>query len=189
MPILKKPQLDAESLNNYRPVSNLPFVSKIIECVIAACLNNHIDRHSLGEPLQSAYRQCHSTETALVYVINDLLISLDCKQSVLLVLLDLSVAFDMVDHALLLDCLRSRIGLEKDALDWVTAYLSGRTQCMSIADAKSPPQLLTRGVPQGSVLGPIFFTIYTQPLGDTVRKFGLKFHLYTDDTQLYLIES
>ncbi len=76
--------------------------------------------------------------------------------------------------------------LEKDALDWVSSYLSGRTQSISIAEVKSPPQTLVRGVPQGSVLGPIFFTIYTLPLGDTVRKYGMKSHLFADNTQLYL---
>ena len=89
-------------LNNYKPVSNLPYVSKVIERVVASRLIDHMQHHSFGVPLRSAYRQYRSMEKALVYVVDDILLSLDKKQSVLLVLLDLSAAFNTVDHGLLL---------------------------------------------------------------------------------------
>ena len=92
-------------LNHYRPVSNLPFLSKVIERVVASEITNHMDTHDLMEPLQSAYRRGHSTETALTYVTNDILSALDSKKSVFLILLDLSAAFDTVDHEILLQCL------------------------------------------------------------------------------------
>ncbi len=185
-PILKKPPLDPECLSNYCPVSNLPFMSKLIEKVVADQLVKHLDSHTLAEPFESAYCRHHSTETALLCVTNDILLSLDRPQVVLLVLLDLSVAFDTVDHEMLLARLSSRIGLCETALNWARSYLKDRTQFVSVSDAQSTAAPLSKGVPQGSVLGPIFFTIYMLPPGDIVRRYGMSFHLYADDTQLYL---
>ena len=98
-PIFKKPSLDHEVLNHYRPVSNLPYLSKVI---VASVITNHMDTHDLMEPLQSVYRRGHSTETALTYVTNDVLLALDSKNSVFLILLNLSAAFDTVNHEILL---------------------------------------------------------------------------------------
>ncbi len=136
-PILKKPQLDKDVLNNYRPVSNLPFVSKLIERAVVKQLVNHQETNNLSEKFQSAYRKFHSTETALTCVLNDLLMALDQKQSAFLVLLDLSAAFDTVDYAILLRQLETRIGLRDLALDWVASYLSCRYQHVSVAGKKS----------------------------------------------------
>ena len=185
-PLLKKPHLDNEILKNYRPVSNLPFLSKVLEKLVAKRMLAHVDKHELHETMQSAYKQCHSTETALVRVQNDILLNLDQKCGVILVLLDLSAAFDTIDHNVLLQLLQTRIGLSDSVLRWFRSYLTGRTQCVSIDNFCSKSSPLQYGVPQGSVLGPLLYTMYTLPLGDILREAGVAFHLYADDTQLYL---
>ncbi len=185
-PKLKKPQLDSHILNNCIPVPNLLFLSIVVERVVAAQLTEYLNDHSLTKPLQSAYRQYHSTETALTFVMNDFLMSLNQKRAVLLVLVDMSVAFDNVNQKLLTGRIAFRLGISGVVLDWVTSYLSDRAQFVAIGEFKSDTQKRLRGVPQESVLGPIFFTIYTQPLGDIVRCRNMKYHLYAGDTQLYI---
>jgi len=161
-------------------------MSKIIERVVATRLVKHMMVNNLKEHLQSAYCKFHSTETALLKVQNDILCALDDNKNVFLVLLDLSAAFDTVNHSTLLNRLSSRIGLSGIALQWFESYLLGRKQCVCIGGVNSKFHDLDCGVPQGSVLGPILFTIYTAPLGDLVRKHNFDYHLYADDTQLYV---
>ena len=122
-----------------------------------------------SESFQSAYRAGHSTETALLRVHHDIVNAVDQKKGVFLVLLDLSAAFDTVDHDILLDFLRAHIGLDGSVLDLFRSYLSGRTQCVSVAGVLSELSELMFGVPQGSVLSPIEFCIYTIPLGAIMR--------------------
>ena len=107
-PLLKKPSLDYQEFKNFRPISNLTFLSKVIEKVVALQLVDYIDNNGLCEVFQSAYRAYHSTETALLRVYNDIAVSIDNQKSFVLVLLDLSAAFDTVDHSLLLARLSTR---------------------------------------------------------------------------------
>ena len=122
-PVLKKTSLDSNELINYRPISNLSFVSKLLERHIAADLRCYIDENTLLDPFQSAYRPRHSTETALVRIHDDIMQALDRKKGVILVLLDRTAAFDTVDHSMLLRQLYS-IGIRESALAWLTSYLS-----------------------------------------------------------------
>ena len=103
-PLLKKPNLDPDSMNNYRPISNLSFVSKLLERHVAVQLRQHLDNNNVLDTFQSAYRQHHSTETALVRIQNDHLHSVDRRNGVLAVLLDMSAAYDTVDHSMLISC-------------------------------------------------------------------------------------
>lgn len=185
-PLIKKPSLDPEILKNYRPVSNLNFVSKVIEKVVASELDTYLKDNNLLEPCQSAYRKGHSTETALVRVQNDIIHAVGQRKAVLLVLLDLSAAFDTVSHPLLLNTLQE-LGIGGTMLQWFTSYLADREQRIQIGATTSEPKLLNCGVPQGSVLGPIMFTIYTASLGRLLRKLGIPYHLYADDTQLWIV--
>ena len=137
------------------------------------------------DPLQSAYRKGRSTETALLRIHNNILRAVDKGKGVCLVLLDLSAAFDTVDHNILLTFLEQYIGLEGAALDIFRSYLEGRTQCVSIDGVLSEVCELMYGVPQGSVLGPIVFCIYTIPLGHILKYYNINYHIYADDTQLY----
>lgn len=185
-PSLKKASLDPDILKNYRPVSNLPFLSKILEKVVDARLEHHLSINNLHEPSQSAYRKYHSTETALLKVQNDITDALDKGNVSLLVLLDLSAAFDTLDHQTLLQRFKGHFGIDGNALAWISSYLNDRYQTVVINGDLSTPVLLKYGVPQGSVLGPKKYVMYTKPLGDLIQRHGLDYHFYADDTQLYL---
>ena len=129
-PLIKKPNLDQNELKNYRPVSNLSFLSKVIEKAVSAQLTEHLLNNSLFEPHQSAYRKFHNTETALVKITNDLLLSADERKVSVLALLDLSAAFDTIDHSLLIQRLELDFGLKGNVLNWFRTYLEDRTQCV-----------------------------------------------------------
>ena len=103
-----------------------------------------------------------------------------------LTLLDLSAAFDTIDHSLSYDCLHDWFGLDGTVLSWIKSYLSNRKQKIKIGDSFSEAVILPFGVPQGSVLGPLLFTLYTSPLSQVISKFKVTHHLYADDTQIYL---
>ena len=185
-PLLKKPSLDPEILQNYRPVSNLSFLSKVLERVVAARVITYMDSHNLHDVFQSAYKTKHSTETALLRVQNDIRNMIDRDGAAVLVLLDLSAAFDTIDHEVLLSRLQNLIGIDGIPLKWFRSYLTERKQHVCINGTRSAPQTLNYGVPQGSVLGPILFLIYILPLSHLIDRFGTPRHGYADDNQLYV---
>ena len=125
-PTLNKPTADFKQFTNFRPISNLKFISKLVEKSVAVQLTKHVMTNHLDETFQSAYKEFHSTETALLRVHNDILCSLDQNKSVILLLLDLSAAFDTVDHAILISRLSNRFGVKGTALAWFKSYLAFR---------------------------------------------------------------
>ena len=125
-PLLKKSTLSKEDLKSYRPVSGLSFLSKLVERIVAAQIRSHMDSHDLGNTFQSAYKVGHSIETALLCIKNEIHLSLSKGMPTALVLLDLSAAFDTIDHDTLLSCLSSRFGFAGSALKWFRSYLQDR---------------------------------------------------------------
>ena len=174
--ILKKRDLDANDLRNFRPVSNLPFDSKILERVILLQLHSHQCANSLLEIRQSAYRKYYRTETAVLSVLEGLLTKSDQKPVSILALLDLSAALETLDHAILLRRLESTFG--------ISGNLSDRTQSVVVDGLMSTPIPLVFGVPQGSVLGRVLFTLYSHPLSDVIACHGCDYHKYADDTEI-----
>ena len=179
-PLLKKTSLPKNELKNYRPVglSNLSFISKFLEKIVANRLQAHIKNNHLCNPLQSAYRKHHSTKSALLKVHNDIIISMDKGEVTALTLLDLSAAFDTR--------LSDWYGISGQAQIWFSSYLQNRLQSVKIEDTFSDKVTLSYGVPQGSVLGPVLFTSYTTPLSAIISSFDINHHLYADDTQIYM---
>ena len=184
-PLIKKATLDPATKKNYRPVSNLTFLSKVIERVVLQRLTDHIENNNCDEALQSAYTKRHSTETALLKVMNDLGCHMDNNKAVLVVILDLSAAFDTIHHPTLISYLRY-LGITGTALEWFISYISNRTQYVGMAGSTSSPKAIQYGVPQGSVLGPVLFSLYTRPLQDIITSYNISYHRYADDVQLYL---
>ena len=183
-PILKKEGADPD-FKNFRPISNLPFLSKLVEKFVCKQLSEYIELNSLNEPYQSAYRPCHSTETAVLKVVNDILLELDNKKVVLLTLLDLSAAFDMVDHQILLDILSNMHRVQGTALTWFHSYLDNRGHSVVINSLKTNQDTLEYSIAQGSVMGPDLYCKYTKPVVGIISQHFIKYQLYADDSQLY----
>ena len=184
-PLLKKDDLPHE-FANLRPVSNLQLISKLTERAVFDQVHRHMVEYSLYPVLQSAYRKGHSTETALLKVTNDILMNMDHQHMTLLVMLDLSAAFDTVHHEILLNRLDSRVGVKGQALKWFASYLTNKSLRVSFGQALSEKFELSYGVPQGSCLGPLLYTIYASELLDIIEKHLPDAHTYANDTQLYL---
>ncbi len=185
-PILKKSGLDPDSAASYRPVSNLTYVSKLIERLACAQLTAYLHNHHLLPLVQSAYRQHHSTETATLKIASDVFDAVDAGHVTVLALLDLSAAFDTVDHTILLQRLRVTYGIGGTALRWIHSFLTGRSTMVNFAGQQSTCTELTCGVPQGSVTGPLLFNLYTADVVCIVQSFGVHVHCYADDLQLYV---
>ena len=185
-PLYKGSDLDTNANNSYRPVSNLPFLSKLIERVISKQLHEHLEKNGLNINNQSGYKKGHSTETLLIKVTNDLLIASDKDTASVLLLLDLSAAFDTVDVDKLLNILFKEIGVRGQALKWFKSFLKGRTQRVKIGNSLSKEIVIEFGVPQGSVLGPILFNIYIRSFYRYVENNSIfKVQGFADDHQLY----
>ncbi|KAI2644642.1 RNA-directed DNA polymerase from mobile element jockey [Labeo rohita] len=147
-------------------------------------LNNYLNLNGYLDNFQSGFRPHHSTETALVKIINDIRLNSDSGKISVLVLLDLSAAFDTLDHNILLERLENWVGLSKMALKWFR-YLEGRGYHVSIGEHQSKWTSMTCGVPQGSIVAPLLFSLYMLPLSQIMRKNQIAYHSYTDDTQIY----
>ena len=184
IPLLKDDSLDPNVLKNYRPVSNLCFLGKIIERVVLNRLNEHLTRQGLHCPEQYAYKKDHSTETLLIKITNDLLIAADEKSATVVMLLDLSAAFDTVDHNLLLTILEKEIGIGGTVLKWFRSFLTGRSQRIRLGKVTSDVIYIMFGVPQGSVLGPVLFNLYIRSIYSYVKRLGFNIMGYADDHQI-----
>ncbi len=177
--------VEVNILGNYRPVSLLPFIAKTLERVVFNQVTAFLTQNNLLDSNQSGFRSGHSTKTALLSVIEDLRLTRTASKSSLLILLDLSAAFDTVNHQILLSTLL-RKGISGTALQWFDSYLSDRSFKVSWRGEVSKSQHLTTGVPQGSVLGPLLFSVNMASPGSVIQKHGFSYPCYADDPQLYL---
>ncbi len=173
-------------LSNYRPISNLPFIGKIIEKVVFNRLNKYLNSNGYLENVQSGSRAHHSTETVLIKIIHYICLNSDSGKISVLVLLDLSAAFDTVDHSILQQRLENWVGLSGMVHKWFKSYLEGRVYYVSIGEHKSQWTSMTWGVPQGSILTPLLFSLYILALSQIMRNNQIAFYSYADDTQIYL---
>ena len=184
-PLLKKPSLDPTEVKHYRPVSQIPFLGKSIERAMAEQLKLFLHQNDILDDYQSGFKSGHSTETALLAVTESLRCAKARSLSSVLISLDLSAAFDTVNHQILLAILEE-VGITGSALNLMASYLSDRFYQVSWRGSLSEPRGVNTGVPQGSVLGPLLFSIYTTSLGSVIRSHGFSYHCYADDTQLFL---
>ena len=171
-PIIKKNSLDPDVLKNYRPVSNLHYISKLTEKVVAEQSEIHLENNNLLDPYQSGYHKHHSTETAVLNITNDILSMKDCHQATALV-----SSYKRLGNY---------FGFSETVLVWFKSFLADRFQCVILGNAQSKSISILQGVPQGSVLGAQLYTLYLCPMSEICKRHDVHCHSYADDTQLYV---
>ncbi|XP_078499183.1 uncharacterized protein LOC144754819 [Lissotriton helveticus] len=185
IPLLKKPGADTKNLKIFRPISQLPFLAKVLEQHVLSSLAHHLEANDLLQFNQAGFRPHHSTELVMLAVLDDLRLRADSKDPCALILLDLSAAFDTVNHELLLSRM-SDFGVQGIAMTWLTSFLKDRSQRVQLGEAVSRSGTLPCGVPQGSALSPLLFITYLQPLIAALNELECQIYNYADDTQIII---
>ena len=173
-------------MNNYRPVSNLCFIAEILEKLVLSQVSTYLNSHNLYNTCQSAYHPGHSSETALLKVVNDLFLSLNKGNVSVLALLDFSSAFDTIDHSIIVHLPNTDFGFTDTVLQWFSSYLTDRTNYVCLSYLCSAFAPVHSGVPQGSVLGHILFTMYIKPLSAIIDSHSVIHHSFADDLRLQM---
>lgn len=184
-PVLKKGCTDADNLSSYRPICNLSVLSKIMERIVVKHFVSYLNSNYLINVHQSAYRVYHSTETALLHLTSEVLTAMDDGKIALLASLDLSSAFDTVNHRVMLRRLSSSFGVSGLALQWFESFLCNRSMFYKFNGSSSGVVPVITGIPQGSVLGPTLFMLYIMDIIPLVQSHGLRIHVFADDIQVY----
>ena len=186
IPLVKDINGDLDDLKNYRPLHNTPLISKIIEKCILVQINAHLQVNNLYNATQSGYKKHHSCETALVKIVNDIQTEMQQNNISIVLMLDQSAAFDTVDIPTLIIKLKQDYKIYDEALKWLSSYLEGRTFSVVVNGEESESVSMDYGVPQGTILAPLLYTLYTGDLNQIVENMGLKIHSFADDTNIYM---
>ena len=176
---------DSHLISNYRPISVIPVIAKVFETLIHRQMYEYLQTHKLLNPAQSGFRPNYSTQDVLLRSVDDWKKALDRGEVVGSLFIDLSKAFDSIDHPLLLSKLEA-YGVQDIELQWFTDYLEGRRQKVTLEGESSDWSDVTRGVPQGSILGPLLFIIFMNDLPDCTDHCTV--NLYADDTTIYVAD-
>lgn len=185
IPLQKNAKVNLSGANS-RPVSILPALAKIMEKIVFTQIQNYFNENELNTDFQHAYRDGYSTATAMTQLVDDCLMNIDRKKLVGSVMLDFSAAFDVIDHDILLEKLKA-YGFASSSVSWITSYLHSRKQRVFFNGSLSEAKNVQYGIPQGSCLGPLLFTIYTNDLSLILEH--VKVAIYADDTTLYMASS
>jgi Reverse transcriptase (RNA-dependent DNA polymerase) len=175
---------DPGRLKDYRPISILPSLSKALERIMKDQIVSFCNERGLFNRFQSGFRPGHSTTTALLKITDDISMNLDRKHITILALLDFSKAFDTVNHKILCQKLKAYFNFSVSAIDFIKSYLMDRTQCVFANNKFSNFLPVTQGVPQGSILGPLLFSLFINDISNAIL--FSHYHIYADDVQIYL---
>lgn len=174
---------DKLQVSNYQPISIHPTISKVFKEVVAAQLVKHLGYNAALHPLQLNFRKRYSTVTAYSYLIEEIKSSLDSEGVVGVVFLDLRIALDTLNHELLIDKL-THFSISTSTVNCIQSYLRSRKHCVSVNNVSSPLRAYAIGVLQGSILGPLLFTLYINDFPSVC--INAKMIMYTDDTVVYI---